>query len=93
MGELDKKRKDGVDKITDASDKDTSWGASFSWLQNGGCRPIDLGTLPLGAGIPIRLDICMIVPYVNAILNFLWAVGTFLAVVSMVFRVTTRAEG
>lgn len=89
---LDAQRKTGTDKITGTGDKDTGWGTSWSWFQNGQCRAISLGTLPLGTGVEMRIDICHIVPYTNLVLNFLWAVGTFIAVLGMVFRVTTRGD-
>lgn len=89
---LDAQRKTGTDKITGTGDKDTSWGTSWSWFVHGQCRPISLGTLPIGTGVEMRIDICHIVPYTNLVLNFLWAVGTFIAVLGMVFRVTTKGD-
>lgn len=89
---LDAQRKTGTDKITGTGDKDTSWGTSWSWFVNGQCRPISLGILPIGTGVEMRIDICPIVPYTNLVLNFLWAVGTFIAILSMVFRVTTKGD-
>lgn len=89
---LDAQRKTGTDKIMGTGDKDTGWGTSWSWFAHGQCRPINLGTLPIGTGVEMRIDICHIVPYTNLVLNFLWAVGTFIAILSMVFRVTTRGD-
>lgn len=87
-----KRQLDGLDGIKRTDDKDTSWGVIPSWIAHGECSPWNLGTLPLGPGIPIEVDICRIVPYVNAVSNFLWAVFTFFATISMVFRVTTATK-
>lgn len=89
---LDAQRKTGTDKIMGTGDKDTGWGTTWSWFAHGQCRPVILGTLPVGNGVDIKIDICPIVPYANLVLNFLWAVGTFLAVLEMVFRVTTKGD-
>ncbi|AVT17354.1 hypothetical protein C8244_14845 [Paracidovorax avenae] len=74
-------------------DKDTSWGIVPSWLQHGGCTPWVLGVLPLGEPREIKLDVCAILPYVEAVTSFLWAIGTFVATLAMVFRVTTASKG
>lgn len=87
-----KRQLDGLESIKRTDDKNTSWGVIPSWIAHGECSPWNLGMLPLGGGIPIEIDICSIVPYVNAVSNFLWAVFTFFATLSMVFRVTTATK-
>ncbi len=86
------KMTDELEKIRSASDKDTSWGASLSWITPGSCTVWNLGTFNImGRSISLDVDICPIIPWVVGVMNFLWAVGTFFAVVSMVFRVTTAS--
>ncbi|RYH64324.1 MAG: hypothetical protein EON54_06685 [Alcaligenaceae bacterium] len=89
--DADKQRNDELEKIKGTSDKDTSWGQSFGWVQHGGCVPWNLGTLPLGAGIPIEVDICPIMPYIEWVTSFLWGLATFALTIGMVFRVTTSS--
>ncbi len=92
LDEIDAKRKEMSDGVKSTSDKDTSWGIVPSWLQHSGCTPWDLGTLPIGPGVPIQVDVCRVMPYVEAIMSFMWAAVTFLATLHMVFRVTTAAK-
>ena len=80
-----------LDKIKSSDGKDTSWGVMPSWIQTGGCSPWNLGTIPY-IDKQITIDICAIKPYVDGVMNFLWALGTFFAVISMVFRVTTNTS-
>ncbi|AVS66382.1 hypothetical protein C8245_12490 [Paracidovorax avenae] len=82
-----------MEGVKSTGDKDTSWGIVPSWLQHGGCTPWVLGTLPLGEPRDIKLDVCAILPYVEAVTSFLWAIGTFVATLAMVFRVTTASKG
>lgn len=88
-----KQQQDGfLSGLTNKSDKDTSWGvSSLSWLNHDTCRPWDLGTFTImGQQKNIRVDICVIEPYVIGVMNFLWIVATFFMTISMVFRVMTR---
>jgi len=80
--------------VLDSSGKDTSWGVIPTWLTNGSCSPTVLMTLPakLG-GTSVTLDICPHLPLIYTLMNFLWTVWTFFAVVAMVFRVTTSSGG
>ncbi len=87
------KAREQLDGIKSTGDKDTSWGIVPSWLQHGGCTPWVLGVLPLGEPREIKLDVCAILPYVEAVTSFLWAIGTFVATLAMVFRVTTASKG
>ena len=80
-----------LDKIKSPDGKDTSWGVMPTWIQTGACSPWNLGTLPI-IDRQIKIDICAIKPYVDGVMNFLWALGTFFAVISMVFRVTTNTS-
>lgn len=93
-GDLDKADRDRTDmlsRIKDTGDKNTSWGQSFSWVQHGGCEPWDLGVLPLGVDIPIKVNICPIMPYIEWVTSFLWAITTFALTIGMVFRVTSSS--
>lgn len=85
-----KKQLDGVNA---AGDKDTGWGVVPSWLQHSACVPWSLGTLPVGDGREITIDVCRIMPYVETVTSFLWAITTFVATLAMVFRVTTASKG
>ncbi|WP_158534205.1 hypothetical protein [Paracidovorax avenae] len=87
------KAREQLEGVKSTGDKDTSWGIVPSWLQHGGCTPWVLGTLPLGEPRDIKLDVCAILPYVEAVTSFLWAIGTFVATLAMVFRVTTASKG
>ncbi|WP_208933678.1 hypothetical protein [Paracidovorax avenae] len=87
------KAREQLEGVKSTGDKDTSWGIVPSWLQHGGCTPWVLGTLPLGEPREIKLDVCAILPYVEAVTSFLWAIGTFVATLAMVFRVTTASKG
>ena len=80
-----------LEKIKSPDGKDTSWGVMPTWIQTGACSPWNLGTLPI-IDRQITIDICAIKPYVDGVMNFLWALGTFFAVISMVFRVTTNTS-
>jgi hypothetical protein len=84
------KKKTELDKFMNGSDKDTSWGVMPSWLHTGGCSPWSLGTLPV-INVQINVDICPIKNVVDAVMSFIWAVGTFFAVTSLVFRTTTQS--
>lgn len=85
-----KKQLDGVNA---AGDKDTGWGVVPSWMQHSACTPWSLGTLPVGDGREITVDVCRIMPYVETVTSFLWAITTFIATLAMVFRVTTASKG
>lgn len=84
------KKKTELDKFMNGGDKDTSWGVTPSWLHTGGCSPWSLGTLPV-INVQINVDICPIKNVVDAVMSFIWAVGTFFAVTSLVFRTTTQS--
>lgn len=92
LDKADRDRSDMLSRIKDTSDKNTSWGQSFSWVQHGGCQPWDLGVLPLGVDIPIRVNICPIMPYIEWVTSFLWAITTFALTIGMVFRVTSSSS-
>jgi len=80
--------------VLDSSGKDTSWGVIPTWLTNGSCSPTVLMTLPAKmGGTAVTLDICPHLPLIYTLMNFLWTVWTFFAVVAMVFRVTTSSGG
>lgn len=91
LADADKSRTDLLSTIKDKSDKDTTWGVSFGWVQHGGCQPWVLGTLPVGPGIEMKIDICPILPYIEWVTSFLWAITTFALTIAMVFRVTTQS--
>jgi len=79
--------------VTRSGGKDTSWGIVPSWLQIGACSPAVLMTLPAKmGGQQVTFDICPMLPTIQTLMNFLWTVWTFFAVVGMVFRVTTSAS-
>lgn len=73
-------------------DEDTSWGVMPSWIRTGPCNPWNLGTLPIGSGVRIVIDICPIKIVVDAVMTFLWALGTFIAVYTMVGRTVTQSS-
>lgn len=88
------KMTDELEKIRNTQDKDTSWGTTPTWIQHAACAPWDLGTLQIaGRSISLSIDMCPIMPWVVGVMNFIWAVGTFFAIISMVFRVTTATAG
>lgn len=80
-----------LDAIKNANGKDTSWGIVPTWLQaSASCHPVVLMTLPEKLGNrQITLDICPYMDKIYLLMNTLWVVWTFGAVVSMVFRVTS----
>lgn len=82
-----------LDGVKSAGDKDTGWGVVPSWMQHASCTPWSLGTLPIGDGREITIDVCRIMPYIEAVTSFLWAITTFVATLAMVFRVTTASKG
>jgi len=92
LDEVDAKRKEMLDGLKSTADKDTSWGVVPSWMAHGGCTAWNLGTLPLGVGITLEIDVCRVMPYVEAVMSFLWAAFTFFATIAMVFRVTTASK-
>ena len=81
---------DTLSGIQSTTGKDTSWGVVPRWvIQSGGCSPTVLYTLPPSVGSKvISLDLCPLLPVIYTLMNLLWIVWTFGAVVSMV-RVTT----
>lgn len=81
--------------IQSTTGKDTSWGLVPRWLQqSGGCSPTVLYTLPSKLGsMPISIDLCPHLPLIYTLMNLLWVVWTFGAIVSMVFRVTSAGGG
>lgn len=88
------KMTDELEKIKGTTDKDTSWGTTPTWIQHAACSPWDLGTFQIaGRSISVTVDMCPVMPWVVGVMNFIWAVGTFFAVLAMVFRVTTATAG
>lgn len=88
------KMTDELEKIRGTSDKDTSWGTTPTWIQHAACSPWDLGTFQIASrSISVMVDMCPVMPWVVGVMNFIWAVGTFFAVLAMVFRVTTATAG
>ncbi|MET3177092.1 UNVERIFIED_ORG: hypothetical protein ABIC43_000231 [Variovorax guangxiensis] len=77
---------EGLQKATNPGGMDTSWGGIPAWFNSESCTPWQLGTLPI-INQPVTLNICVIQPYVIAVMTFLWVVGTFFAIVGMVARV------
>lgn len=77
---------EGLQKATNPGGMDTSWGGIPAWFNSEACTPWQLGTLPI-INQPVTLNICVIQPYVIAVMTFLWVVGTFFAIVGMVARV------
>lgn len=77
---------EGISTAISSSSMDTSWGFFPNWTASQSCTPWQLGTLPY-INKQITVDICVIQPYVLAIMSFLWVVGTFFAIISMVGRV------
>ncbi|OGP01275.1 MAG: hypothetical protein A3E00_13780 [Curvibacter sp. RIFCSPHIGHO2_12_FULL_63_18] len=82
---------DTLTAIKDKSDKDTSWGITPTWLQSGAsCHPVVLMTFPAFLGNKqITLDICPHLDTIYLLMNALWIVWTFSAVLSMVRSSTT----
>lgn len=81
-----------IHEVTSPDGKDTSWGVTPTWFDSTSCSPFTLGTLPEPINREITFDICPVIPYVNGVMNFLWVVVTFFAIVSMTFRVMTSAK-
>lgn len=72
------------------SGKDTSWGFVPRWFTSGGCSPTVLYTLPPKlSSMPVTLDLCPHLPMIYTLMNLLWVVWTFSAIVGMVFKTTT----
>ena len=89
-------RMDELGKIQNKGDKDTSMGfnGGFSWLTHKACMPWDLGQMDVaGESIKLEVNICVIEPYVTAVMNFLWILGTLFMTVSRVFTVMTGSRG
>lgn len=86
-----KERMDTLGKIQQKGDKDTSVGFDgFSWLTHKACSPWALGTMQInGRSFELKVDICAIEPYITAVMNFLWVLGTIFMTLAMVLRVTT----
>lgn len=94
-GDIFKQAKDQQDaffaSVTEKGDKDTSWGVNLSWVEHASCQPWNLGTMVImGQSFNLEVDICVIEPYVVAVMNFLWAVATFFLTIGMVFRVMSK---
>ena len=70
-------------KIYDRSDKDTTWGVVPSWFGSGSCTPFSFGDIH---GVPFTINHCVAVPYAQGAATFMWVVGTFFAVLALVFR-------
>ncbi|WP_417283417.1 hypothetical protein [Comamonas sp.] len=89
-------RMDELGKIQAKGDKDTSMGleGGFSWLMHKACTPWNLGQMDIeGKSIKLEVNICAIEPYVTAVMNFLWILGTLFMTVSRVFAVMTGSKG
>lgn len=82
---------DTLTAIKDKTDKDTSWGIVPTWLQSGAtCHPVVLMTFPAFLGNKqITLDICPHLDMIYLLMNTLWIVWTFTAVLTMVRGSTT----
>lgn len=82
---------DTLNGIKDGTGKDTSWGIIPTWIQaSESCHPVVLMTLPEKLGSKqITFDICPYMDKIYLLMNMLWVVWTFGAVISMVFRVTS----
>jgi hypothetical protein len=82
---------DAMTAAKDKTGKDTSWGVTPTWVVfTGACHPVVLMTLPASLGSrQITLDLCPWMPTIYLLMNLLWTVWTFGAIVNMVFRVTT----
>ena len=85
------KHKTEFDKMMTGDDEDTKWGVMPSWIRTGACNPWHLGTLPV-INAQITIDICPIKAVVDAVMGFLWALGTFIAVYTMVGRTVTQSS-
>jgi hypothetical protein len=75
-----------VTGIQSPTGKDTGWGLVPTWLQSGtSCHPVVLITFPptLGSKV-ISLDICPHLDNIYLLMNALWVIWTFNAVVGLV---------
>jgi hypothetical protein len=75
-----------VTGIQSPTGKDTGWGLVPTWLQSGtSCHPVVLITFPptLGSKV-ISLDICPHLDNIYLLMNALWVIWTFTAVVGLV---------
>lgn len=77
------KKDSALDRIRDASDKNTGWGATPGWFASGQCQPMSFGDF---MGVDLRIDHCVAMPYARAVSTFLWVVVTFFAITGMVSR-------
>lgn len=85
-------RTNGLGTVTDANGKDTSWGWSpLSWVTPGQCEPLNYGQLG-GLPVNIELDMCPALSRASELITFMWAMGTIMLCVSMVWQ-TIQSQG
>lgn len=69
--------------IYDRSTKDTTWGVTPSWFGSGTCQPFSFGDF---MGQAFTINHCVAAPYAQGAASFMWVVGTFFAILALVFR-------
>lgn len=75
-----------INEVIKKDGMDTSWVELPNWLSSQDCSPWQFGTLPI-INMNLSLNICAMQPFAVMVMSFLWVVGTFFAIVSMVGRV------